>query len=108
MDRFYYPASSRDFRTLYQVRNLLKHKTIKKKVMDNVNYVLDLINVCTCGMVILAVTKIAGLAHQEDDPILSPTWEDEVKTQYLMEIASKIIPQELAPTPQNTSYGGGQ
>lgn len=89
MNEYYIPGGAGEPGTLYNVRNLLKHKSIKDKVMDNVNQVVDLLNTNTCGMVTLLAMDILEMADIDEDPPTSPILAElDDRRTYLMDVES--------------------
>lgn len=105
MDLYYKSDSASDPGTLYNVRNLLKHKAIKHKVMDNVNNVVDLLNLYTSGMVVLLALKILEIETVDDVPKTSPAWEtDDIKSEFLHDISKKIVKKCRPVIDENSLY----
>lgn len=107
MDAYYSPSSASDVGTLYHMRNILKHKTVKKKVMDNVNHVVELINAYTSGMITLLAMKILNMGSLDDSPISSPAWDsDDIKADYIMDVSKKIV-ESIKPVVDHNSVVEG-
>lgn len=60
--------------------------------MDNVNNVVDLLDVYTCGMIVLLAMNILNIQSPDDDPATSPNWEtDDIKSDYIMDTARQVV-----------------
>ena len=87
--------------TLYQLRNLINRRNVKKEVESDVNATEDFIEIVVTGYIISAVLSYLGMLCINDvpsDSILSPDlWmeDDSVRKSALMNIVSAIIDKHI-------------
>ncbi|XP_070554960.1 uncharacterized protein [Ptychodera flava] len=87
MDKLFTGKSLADPGTLFHIKTRFGHRSVKKKVIDNVNHVVDFLNFTTEGMVCLLVMKLCRLNSLSDS--LSENYPD-VST-VLKETAKQIV-----------------
>ena len=88
MDDLYKGESAAERATLYHIKNKFGHRSVKKKVMDNVSHVSDLIEFATDGLVCLLAMKIL---NTDDIENIKSTDED-----FLQNLSASIV-QSLWP-----------
>ena len=79
--RLYDTKSGMERGTLYQLRNLINRRNVKKRVKSDVNATEDFIEIVVTGYIISAVLSYLGMSCINDvpsDSILSPAlWMEE-------------------------------
>ena len=99
--RLYDTKSGMERGTLYQLRNLINRRNVKKEVKSDVNATEDFIEIVVTGYIISAVLSYLGMSCINDvpsDSILSPAlWmeDDSVRKSALMDVASAIIDKHI-------------
>ncbi len=87
--------------TLYQLRNLINRRNVKKEVKSDVNAIEDFIEVVTTGYIVSAVMIHLGMSHINDIPsdsiIFHDLWmeDDSVRKSALMNIASSVVEKHV-------------
>ena len=99
--RLYDTKSGMERGTLYQLRNLINRRNVKKEVKSDVNATGDFIEMVVTGYIISAILSYLGMSCINDvpsDSILSPAlWmeDDSVRKSALMDVASAIIDKHI-------------
>ena len=110
-------GSSADRGTLYQIKNLYQHRSVKKKVMNNFNSVTDLLKFTTHSLTLLLAMQISKLSSVSSIPEGSmPTLGLDDKKTFLQDLASKVVneiwhqfePSEIAKITQDDQGHGGK
>lgn len=87
--------------TLYQLRNLINRRNVKKEVKSDVNAAEDFIEIVVTGYIVSAVLSYLGMSSITDAPndtILSPDlWmeDDSVRKSALIDVASAIVDKHI-------------
>ncbi len=87
--------------TLYQLRNLINRRNVKKEVKSDVNAIEYFIEVVTTGYIVSAVMTHLGMSHINDIPsdsvIFHDLWmeDDSVRKSALMNIASSVVEKHV-------------
>ncbi len=68
--RLYDTKSGMERDTLYQLRNLINRRNVKKEVKSDVNAIEDFIEVVTTGYIVSAVMTHLGMSHNNDIPVI--------------------------------------
>ena len=99
--RLYDIKSGMERGTLYQLRNLINRRNVKKEVKSDVNAIEDFFEVVVTGYIICAVMSYLGMSHISDMPsdsaISHDLWmeDDSVRKSALMDIASSIVDRHI-------------
>ena len=88
MNTFFDGKSSTDKGTLFHLKNVFGHKSVKKDIGETFNYTASFVKFVTYGYTMLAAMKVTGMKNLHDEVTLT---EDTDKAQYIDELGQKIV-----------------
>lgn len=103
MNALYSGKSASSSGTLYQIRNKFGHRSVKAKITNCVNSVVDLFNFTTEGFVTLLACDMLSLESVEDNPVDLPHNQLE-RYVYVDNISEKIV-EFVSPTIDSNVFG---
>nr|XP_022309155.1 uncharacterized protein LOC111114903 [Crassostrea virginica] len=89
MNTFFHGSSAAEKGTLFHLKNVFGHRSVKKDVGETFNHAADFLKFVTHGYVLLATLEVCGMATLDDQP--EGTSADTDIDLYIREVSRKVV-----------------
>lgn len=89
MNTFFHGSSAAEKGTLFHLKNVFGHRSVKKDVGETFNYAADFLKFVTHGYVPLATLEVCGMATL-DDPAEGTSADTDIDL-YIREVSRKVV-----------------
>lgn len=89
MDTFFHGSSAAEKGTLFHLKNVFGHRSVKKDVGETFNHAADFMTFVTYGYVLLATMDLCGMESLGDPPSNAP--QDGDDDTFLKDVAGRVV-----------------